>query len=65
MSECAKNKSDVANTYSNYLESLSAKERIGIKIAKEQLGSSFCLERSIGYTKFIETTMEKPINEKK
>ena len=35
-----------------YLESLSDKEKIGIEIAEKQLGSSFCLERSLGYLKF-------------
>ena len=38
-----------------YLESLSDKEKIGIEIARKQLGSSFCLERSLGYIQFLQT----------
>tara|TARA_Y100000389_G_scaffold84545_1_gene81191 strand:- start:933 stop:1145 length:213 start_codon:yes stop_codon:yes gene_type:complete len=63
MSEYANNKSDVENTHSNYLESLSVKERIGIEIAKTQLGSSFCLERSLGYIKYVESVVAKQTNE--
>ena len=36
-----------------YLKTLSEKEKIGIEIAKNQLGSSFCLERSLGYIQFL------------
>lgn len=42
-----------------YLESLSDKEKIGIEIARKQLGSSFCLERSLGYIQFLQKEATK------
>jgi len=42
-----------------YLESLSDKEKIGIEIARKQLGSSFCLERSLGYIQFLQKESPK------
>jgi len=44
-----------------YIESLSDKERIGIEIAKKQLGSSFCLERSLGYLNYVKKLKEKQL----
>jgi hypothetical protein len=38
-----------------YLESLSEKERKSYEIAKEHLGMSFQLDKSVGYLKWIKT----------
>lgn len=35
-----------------YVEQLSEKEKLALEIAKRMLGSSFCLEKSIGYLQF-------------
>ena len=37
-----------------YLTSLSRKETMAFSIAKEQLGSSFCLIKSLGYLAWLE-----------
>ena len=37
-----------------YLEQLSETEKIALKIAHQQLESSFCLEKSIGFLNFKE-----------
>lgn len=37
---------------SNYIDSLSESERKALEIAKEHLGTSFSLEKSIGFIKF-------------
>lgn len=39
----------------NYLNTLSEKEEIALKIAQEQLGSSFNIEKSIGFIKWKES----------
>ena len=36
-----------------YIEQLSEKEQVAFKIAKEHLGSSFNLEKSIGFQKWL------------
>jgi hypothetical protein len=38
-----------------YLESLSEKERKSYEIAKEHLGMSFQLDKSVGYLKWLKT----------
>jgi len=38
-----------------YVSQLSEKEKLALEIAKRMLGSSFCLEKSIGYIKFKKT----------
>ena len=38
-----------------YLESLSPKETLSYEIAKQQLGSSFQLEKSAGFLKWLST----------
>ena len=37
-----------------YLETLDTKETMALSIAKEQLGSSFCLAKSLGYLAWLE-----------
>ena len=37
----------------NYIDSMDEKEKIAFKIAKEHLGSSFNLEKSIGFQKWL------------
>ena len=37
-----------------YIESLSKQEKKALEIAKEQLESSFCLEKSIGYLNYLQ-----------
>lgn len=39
----------------NYLNTLSEKEEIALKIAQTQLGSSFNIEKSIGFIKWKES----------
>jgi len=41
-----------------YLDSLSPKERKGYDIARDHLGSSFSLEKSIGFIQFSKTYKE-------
>tara|TARA_Y100000816_G_C26100744_1_gene583282 strand:+ start:1864 stop:2055 length:192 start_codon:yes stop_codon:yes gene_type:complete len=36
-----------------YMDSLTPIEKIGLKIAKDQLGSSFDIKKSIGYLEFL------------
>ena len=59
MAEQHKEKIDMEE---KYIESLSDKEKIGIEIAKKQLGSSFCLERSLGYLEYLKNLKEKQVN---
>jgi len=40
-------------TNEQYLKTLSAKEKHALKIAQEHLGSSFNIEKSIGFQKWI------------
>jgi len=44
-----------------YLESLSEKEKKAHEIARDHLGSSFSLEKSIGYIKFCKEFQEKEL----
>jgi hypothetical protein len=44
---------------SQYLESLSKKEQKAYNIAKDHLGSSFSLEKSIGFIGFVKDAQEK------
>ena len=37
-----------------YIESLSQQEKKALEIAKKQLESSFCLEKSIGYLNYLQ-----------
>ena len=37
----------------NYINSMDEKEKVAFKIAKEHLGSSFNLEKSIGFQKWL------------
>jgi hypothetical protein len=53
-----------------YLNSLTNKEKIGYDIAKNQLGTAFSLEKSLGYLHFLEKYSESkktqtPESEKK
>lgn len=42
------------NKKQEYIESLSQQEKKALEIAKKQLGSSFCLEKSIGYLNYLQ-----------
>lgn len=42
-----------------YIASMSDKERIAYHIAQEHLGSSFDIQKSIGYQTFIKTITSK------
>ena len=42
-----------------YIASMSDKERIAYLIAKEHLGTSFNIQKSIGYQTFIKTKSDK------
>ena len=42
-----------------YIASMSDKERIAYLIAKEHLGTSFDIQKSIGYQTFIKTMTDK------
>lgn len=46
---------DMEQLKMKYVESLSDKLRQAYLIAKEHLGTSFTLEKSIGYLKWLET----------
>ena len=43
------------NLQEQYLETLSEKERKSYEIAKEHLGMSFQLDKSVGYLKWLKT----------
>jgi len=42
-----------------YLDTLSEKERKAYEIAKDHLGMSFQLEKSVGYIKWIKTNVKQ------
>ena len=42
-----------------YIANMSEKERIAYLIAKEHLGTSFDIQKSIGYQTFIKTKTDK------
>ena len=42
-----------------YLEQLSETEKIALKIAHQQLESSFCIEKSIGFLNYLEKVNSK------
>lgn len=44
-----------------YLDSLSIEEKSGYEIAKKQLGTSFSLEKSIGFIDFLKNRPPKKI----
>jgi hypothetical protein len=43
-----------------YLDSLTEKERVSYKIAKEHLGMSFQLDKSIGFIRWLKTKATVP-----
>jgi hypothetical protein len=43
-----------------YLESLSEKEKKSYEIAREHLGMSFQLDKSVGYLKWLKTKITPP-----
>ena len=51
--ECQKQDRD-KDKNKEYIESLSQQEKKALKIAKQQLESSFCLEKSIGYLNYLQ-----------
>ena len=53
------------NQIEDYLATLNSKERIALSIAKEQLGSSFCLEKSLGYLAWLEKNQTSIYDESK
>lgn len=38
-----------------YTEQLTEKEKVALEVAKRMLGSSFCIEKTIGYLDFKKT----------
>jgi len=48
-----KKKITIEDLKKNYVNSMDEKEQIAYKIAKEHLGSSFNLEKSIGFQKWL------------
>jgi hypothetical protein len=42
-----------------YLDTLSTKEKLSYEIAKQQLGSSFQLEKSSGFLKWLSSIQKK------
>lgn len=46
------NSSKIKELITEYINSLSTIEKEALNIAKEQLESSFCLEKSIGFLEF-------------
>lgn len=49
-----KNKEEKMNQYiSEYIESLDETEKLILEIAREHLESSFCIERSVGFVKWL------------
>lgn len=42
-----------------YLSSLNEREKIVLQIAKEHLQSSFCIERSVGFIKWLNANKNK------
>ena len=51
-------KTNIENIIKEYLESLNTKEKEALEIAKTQLESSFDLEKSIGFIKFLNSKKE-------
>ena len=49
------NPDSVKTLQEQYLETLSEKERKSYEIAKEHLGMSFQLDKSVGYLKWLKT----------
>ena len=50
------NESDnLAKLLHQYIDTLTAKEKLSYEIAKQQLGSSFQLEKSCGFLKWLAT----------
>jgi hypothetical protein len=54
--ELASTKESVSIFIENYLASMTPKERKGYEIAKSHLGSSFQIEKSIGFREFIKNS---------
>jgi len=44
-----------------YCEQLTEKEKQALEIAKRMLGSSFCLEKSIGYLSWLAKKKSNPL----
>lgn len=43
----------------DYLSTLNEREKIVLEIAKEHLQSSFCIERSVGFVKWLNVNKNK------
>lgn len=43
----------------DYISSLSEREKLVMEIAREHLQSSFCIERSVGFIKWVNANKEK------
>lgn len=50
---------DESTFIERYINNLSSKEKIALEIAKQQLESSFCLERSLGFINYTKKEKEK------
>jgi hypothetical protein len=44
---------NIANLLQQYLDTLTTKEKLSYEIAKQQLGSSFQLEKSCGFLRWL------------
>ena len=48
----------------DYISSLSEREKLVMEIAREHLQSSFCIERSVGFVKWLNVNKDKYILDK-
>lgn len=58
---CLTNNMDNKTSLEKYLETLSEKEMKSYLIAKEHLGTSFELEKSVGYLRWKEKIEKEPV----
>lgn len=48
----------------DYISTLTEREKRVMEIAKEHLQSSFCIERSVGFVKWLNTNNDRYFNKK-
>lgn len=51
--ECQDEEQQINQYISEYIETLDETEKLVLEIAKEHLESSFCIERSVGFVKWL------------
>lgn len=49
----------MSKLFQEYIESLTKQEKLALEIAKEMLGTSFDMERCIGYNKWLKSKNNK------